>query len=919
MEFHSDLRAFVSSWFHHLTRPFRRSRVEREMAEEMRAHLEEQTLRNIAAGMNENDARAAAHRQFGGVAQIQERARDGRGIIWLENLVRDTGFAVRTLRKSPGFTSVVVLTLALGLGVNTALFTWFNAAAFRPLPVLQPEELVTVKRLDARGNETKAMSYLDFVAYRDHRTVLSGLAAYARHSVVPLDLAEGNTAGGTKPEALNVETVSANYFSVFGVPMVLGRSLVAADETGNGALPVIVLGHRFWQNAFGGDPNVIGRTLRLSGLTEEALTIVGVTGPEFCGTSPNVPAGWVPLALLPGDTWRTDPKATGLTLTGRLRAGLSREQAAAELQVIAREFLARRGADPVRPEVITLARASTFLNLTPQMLPVLLPMVALFGAVLLVACANASNLILARTVTRQFEFAVRSALGATRRRLFALLMTESVVLSTLGGIVGWAFSAGLMRFVWPWLVSMIPGAREGTAGLQLHADHRVFVFILVVSMLAGVAGGLWPALRVARRNVASALNHDGSAFGRRVRVSHVRGTLAIAQLALSSALVFTAGLLVHRALATQFKDVGFDRSRLITFSVTVPRAFGPEQINRARGQALARVRALPEVAATCEMTRFPFERLPADVSVPATDQVDARTFNIVHASVPANYFDTVPLPLVRGRSFASDETPNNRVAVISESAAQRFWPGRDALGQRLEVPAEARMENETTAVGPVIETTHQRVTVTIVGVARDTTVYDPWSGDRSVVYLPATTSNLAPPFLLIRTSGPADQSLAALQEIGRDVTGLNPRILTVDDLYANVFIQYRVIAWVAGILAGLSLLVAVIGLYGVMAFTVNQRVKEIGIRIALGATPVRVASEVMFHSLRLVATGAAAGFGLSLLIAGVARTLLFGVAAFEPVASGAVALFLAVVGLVACWAPARRASSVDPIVALRAE
>lgn len=901
---------------------FRRDKLEADMVAEMRAHIDAQTQRNLAAGMAPDDACAAAHRQFGGVAQIQERARvdHRRGFVWLDNLARDAGFAVRTLRKSPGFTSVVVLTLALGIGVNMTLFTWFNAAAFRPLPVRDPAQLFTLTRLDERGNETEGMSYTDYVTYREHQTVLSGLAAMASRQVELADAAEFHTATGEKLGGLQIETVSANYFTVFGVPIARGRPLVAADETSSSsALPVIVISHRFWQNHFGGDPDVIGRTLRLRGLAGETLTIVGVAGPEFYGTRPGALAGWVPLQLRPGDAWRTDLKATNFWLTGRVRPGLAPEQAAEELQVIANEFLARPHPRADTRETIGLTSAATYLNLDKQMMPVLLPLICLFGAVLLISCANASNLILARAVTRQFEFAVRGALGATRRRLFSLLMTESLLLGLLGGLAGWAIAAALLRFVWPWLLDMMPGAREGTAGLYLHADYRVLAFTLAVSILAGAAGGLFPALQVTRRNVVSALNREGSAFGRKLRLSQVRGFLAVGQLALSSALLFTAGLLVHRALQISFQDVGFEKSRLVTLEVLAPRTYEPGQIDSARRQVLERISALPEVIAVSEMPRFPFAPSRATVSIPAQGTQDSHAVYVLHGGIPANYFDTLQLTLVRGRPFAAHELPSDRVAVISETAEREFWPGGDALGQHFEVPTSMLMERETPVTAPAAELSPDRTLVTVIGIARDTRVYDTFSGDRPFVYLPLPPQTGAAPYLLIRTSNLAELPLAALQQVGRDVTGIAPRIVTVDDLFEGAAIQYRISACVSGILAALSLIVAVTGLYGVMSFTVSQRVKEIGIRIALGATPRSVASVIVFQCLRLVGLGAAAGYLLSVVIALAARALLQGVGAFDPMAGFAVVLFLATVGVFACWMPARRASRVDPVVALRAE
>jgi predicted permease len=897
---------------------FRKNRREVEMAAEMRHHVELQTELNLKAGMNPDEARYAALRKFGNVASIQEQAREGRGWIWLENLVRDFVYAVRTLRKSAGYTSVVVLTLALGLGVNMALFTWFNAAAFRPLPVREAEQLFSVGRLDANGTQTKAMSYADFISYRENQTVFSGLAASTMVKVELLDTDGSSISSEAEPARIYIDTVSPNYFSVFGVPMTLGRPLLPADEDLSRALPVIVLSHRFWQNNLGGDPAVIGRTLRLRGLAAETLMVVGVAGEEFCGTKPGAPAGWAPALLRAGEGWRTDPRDTSYTLTGRLRPSISKQQATEELQVIANAASLRikQGAD--RLETVVLTSASSYLNLTAQNMLVLLPMIGLFGAVFIVSCANASNLILARTVTRQFEFAVRGALGATRTRLLAQLLTENLVLGVLGGLAGWGVSAGLLRFAWPGLLNMVPMAREGTAGLYLHADYRVFGFTLVFSLLTGVAGGLWPALHVTRSSVDSALKQDGSAFGRGLRLSRVRSLLAVGQLMLSSALVFTAGLLVHRALSARFTEVGFDKTRILLFETLAPRTYSPGQLDTARREVLTRLQSLSEVAAISEMPHFPFASRVAQIFVPDDSKVVARGINVFHTAIPSNYFTTLQLPLLRGRGFNASETVDDRVAVISETAARTFWPAGDALGQRIEVSPKILATRET-SVATMDDANLPRITITVVGVASDTRVYDPWTGDRSVIYLPLAPQTAAASYVLIRTKNVNEPPPVALREAGLSVTGIAPRIFVVDEVFANAALQFRVFAWVGGILAFISLLVAVIGLYGVMSFTVNQRVKEIGIRIALGATPGRVVSGIVFDSLRLVGIGAALGYGLSVMISRVARAMFSGVDALDPVVFVAVTLLLTALGLLACWIPARRAAKVDPVVTLRAE
>jgi predicted permease len=893
---------------------FRKRKLDADMAEEMRLHLEMLEERKRAAGMSDEDARYAARREFGGVEQIKEQCREQRSWVWLEQAWRDLRHAVRGLRKAPGFTSVIVLTLAFGVGVNTALFTWFNAAAFRPLPVPSPEYLFALVRLDEKGVQAKSMSYPEFSAYRSHQTVFSGLVASAGQNV------EWIESGGQETRAkLRIETVSANYFAVFDVPMTLGRPLVADDETSTRATPVIVLSHHFWQRQLDGDPGVVGRTMQLRGLTEETLTVVGVAEPEFFGTKPGALAGWVPLLLRPGEAWRTDLKDARYTVTGRLRPGTSRQHAAEELQAVANNVPARFGTDAAVSQAVAVVPASTYLTLTTQHLTMLLPMICLFGAVFIVSCANASNLILARAVTRRFEFAVRSALGATRRRLFTQIMTESLLLGSLGGLVGWGVAAGLLRFAWPWLVNMVSGASEGLAGLNLHADYRVFGFTLAISLLAGAAGGLFPALQVTRRDVNFALKQEASIFGRRLRLSRVRRFLTVAQFALSSALLFIAALLVHRALGVQLRDLGFDQSRLVTFEVLAPRTFGSGLIDAARRQVLECLRALPAVAEISEMRRFPFAPSRAEFSIPSdTGGVD-RVGVALHLAVPANYFSTLQLPLIKGRAFAAGEIASDQIAVISESAARELWPDGEALGRHIEVSSTLLSEAKATGAGATGGAEALRSRLTVIGVVRDTRVYDPWFGDRVVIFLPLPPQTEAAPYLLVRTQGDAKTSLPVFQQVGREATGIDPRMMAVSELFAGALIQYRVTAWVAGILACLSLFVAVVGLYGVTTFAVNQREREIGIRIALGATPNRVVSEIVCESLRIIGVGAALGYSSSVLISNAARTMLFGVSAVDPLACVVVTLLLSAIGLLASWLPARRAARVDPMVALRCE
>jgi len=823
-------------------------------------------------------------------------------------------YGLRALWKKPGFTAVAVLTLALGLGVNTALFTVFDAFALRPLPLGDPDALVNLHGQTERGDRQNLFSYLDYLDYRDQNDVLAGLAAMNKVAVPLGDAAPSGEASvlAGDTEHVFLQIVSGNYFSVLGAGTSQGRAFLPEEDQTTAAPPVIVLSHWYWQRHLDSDPNIVGKTMRLRG---EPFTIVGVAERGFIGTTPDAPAGWIPLmtrdrVIQAGEwnyrRWLTDRDADSFTLIGRLKAGVEREGAQAALGGIARglaDAYPREG----RNHTLTLTSGMAFVNISAEELPIIMPLLLAVGLVLLIACANVANLLLARAASRHREIGVRLALGATRGRIVRQLLTESIMLSALGGAAGLLLTVWTLSALYPVVMSslLLPAGVKESFTLNLDPNYRIFGFTLLASLVAGVVAGLAPALQASKPELTSALKDEGSTFGRNLSQSRLRNALVVTQVAVCMTLLVGAGLMVRNVRSVSTLDIGYETKNVLSAAVSVRSA---EKDSRDEGDArrmfAERLRALPGVKSVSRAYRSPLAGGPEKTGVTLDWQRAAGGIPLEsnYNFVSPEYFATVGLRVVRGRAFDEGEAnAGAAVVVVSESTARYLWPGEDAIGKRIGVGAalvrDKGEENDErmfmdAAAFPSFE---------VIGVARDARSGWVWQKDETFLYLPLKPDGALGEQILISTHGDAGALAPSVRAEAATAGGLLISVRPLEDALRYQMAPFRAIATLASALGLLALVLAGVGLYGVMSFVVGQRTREIGIRVALGAEPRNVVGMFLRQGARLLAAA------------------LVDLSPLDPVAFGGVSIFLAVVSLLACYVPARRATKVDPMVALRYE
>jgi predicted permease len=807
----------------------------------------------------------------------------------MSSLWRDLRFTLRTLGKTPGFVAIAIVTLALGIGANSTIFTWINATLLHPIPGLTHTSQVVA----ATRNRNNPLSYPDFQDLRDRAKSFSGMTAF---TLFPLSLT-----GQGKPERVWGTLVTANYFLVLGVKPVLGRGfLPSEDQVTNGA-PVAVISYRLWQTRFGGDRAILGRTIQID---THPFTIVGVTPPIFQGSTSGLRSEiWLPLTMV-GEVGQVESEILAersslwLSVLGRLRPGVGRREAQAELNTLYGQ-LARQYPDAHRGEnhiqLYPLWRAPNGANeFFSQLLPILM---ALAGAVLLLACANLANLLLARGVARQREMAIRLALGAGRGPVVRQVLLESLLLSLAGGLAAlgvtlWA-SRGFMHFA---PASNLP------IWISVKVDGRVLLATLMISVIAAALFGMLPALRAAGIQPASVLKDDaGSVAGGRRR-GRLSDALAVAQIALSLVLLVAAGLFIRSFRAAQQFNPGFESHHVLAASYDL----FPSGYKEADGiafdrQVLERVRALPGVRAASLADWVPLGFGTRFVSFLPEGYVPGKheAVNAGVANVSPGYFSTLRIPLVSGRDFSeADGADSAPVAIINETLAERYWPGRDAVGKRLHVYGKWTR---------------------IVGVARTTNYSQLNEPPAPFLYLPLYQHYPSEVTLQVRTEG---DPRAAAGAVTRAVHGLNADlpIFEVSTLEARMepatFVQ-RMAGSFVGVFGVLALVLAAVGLYGVVSYGARQRTREIGIRKAMGAQPEDIWQMVLAHGARLALVGVLIGLAVSFGTTRLLRSLLFGVGASDPLTFVMVTALLIVVALAASYLPARRAMKVDPIEALR--
>ena len=820
--------------------------------------------------------------------------------------LQDLRFGARLLAKSPGFTTVAALSLALGIGANTTIFTLVNAVLLSPLPVEDPAQLVSVFTTDERntGNgldflQTSPMNFRDL---RDKNEVFSGVAG---HFGLPLNI----TGGTGNPEQIFGEMVSGNFFSVLGARPLLGRGFLADEDAVPGEKLVAVLGYGEWQKRYGGDPGIVGRTISLNG---GAFTVVGVMPNGFKGANAiGAPALWVPYMTYPVTTTGffreiaqpTQRRGLVFNIVGRLKPGVTVEQAEANLKTIARQ-LAQEYPNENQGRSVTLvplAQATINPGFRGNIVKAGGLLMTIVGLVLLIACANVANLLLARAAARQKEIAVRLSLGAGRGRLMMQLLAEGTLLALIGGAAGLLLAWWAQGLLW----SFRPPFLQADA-IDLQPDIRVLLFTIGVSLATGILFGLAPAVQASRPDLVVELKEKTSAPTGSSRLFSLRNTLVAAQVALSLVALIGAGLFLRSLQHAQQITPGFDADHLGVLSFDL----GAQGYTEPRGRqfqerVLERAGAVPGVQAATLASVVPLFQggFARTVFLEGQDSSDRRAGRLVQISVVGpRYLETLGLPLLRGRTLAASDQPNTPMAaVINETMAKRFWPDQDALGRRFKFFG-------------------QDFFVQVVGVVKDSK-YN-FIGEEPTPFIYQAATQVYQPQLALFVK--AAQPSAVLGTVRGEVQQLDRNlpltgVFTLVDILDQSLWAPRMAASLLAVFAGLSLVLAVIGIYGVMAYAVSRRTRELGIRMALGARRSDVLRLVVFQGFRVTVLGLGVGLAASFAVTRLIATLLFDVSPTDVVTFTAVPLLLAAAALGASYLPALRATRIDPIVALRDE
>jgi putative ABC transport system permease protein len=834
----------------------------------------------------------------------------------LETFSQDIRFGLRMLRRSPAFTAVAVLTLALGIGANTAIFTLINAVLLKTLPVHDPGALVIVgnpSRAHERNLGTPQPDLFSYPLYRELRDgnkVFSRMMASAEVNRTKVETA----AAGVVTEEAGGTLVTGNYFDVLGVSPFLGRTLTPEDDTAKGAHAVVVISYDFWQSKLSGDLNVVGQAVRLNNYP---YTIIGVAAPGFFGdTVGDKQDLWVPMAMqsrmMPGRAWLEDVQVSWLRSMARLKPGMTIGQAEANLNLLFKQWLqgpVGRALDPgdqqalQQEKVPVVAGGKGFSDLRDQISTPLLLLMAIVGLVLLIACVNVANLLLARASARQREVAVRLAIGATRGRLIRQLLTESVLLAFAGGLLGmlvahWGTEA---------LLKLSLGERA-SQGIQASPDLRVLLFTALMCLLTGLVFGVVPALRSSRVAVAPTLKESAPAQAGRLPLGKL---LVASQIAICLLVLFAAGLLVRSLGNLRKLDLGYSKEQiLIVRADPVAAGYKQAQFINFEQEMIGRLSALPGVRGVTASENGLFSGTESGDNLKIEGYVAARDRDRIcfWDQVGTNYFSALGIPIVLGRDFGPHDTPAaQKVAVINETMARFYFGNGNPLGRKIWIDDGERRNQP----------------IEIVGVARDVRDHAVRGPVQRRFYIPmgqAPDSLFAINFE-IRSAGKP----AALAEAARKAfAAFDPnvplnRISTVEELVDRTISEDILIARLSSFFGVLGLLLACIGLYGVMAYTVNGRTREIGVRMALGARRSQVLGMVLREAMKLVLIGIVTGIPLALLVSRIFASMLFGLSPTDPVSMLVVVAVLATIATIAGLVPARRATKIDPMVALRYE
>lgn len=796
-------------------------------------------------------------------------------------MIRDLIYGLRWLRKNPAFTVLAVLMLAVGIGVNTAMFSVINAVLLQPLPYAEPDRIVWMNE-SGREVQNRHVSYPNFVDWRARNSVFESMSTFRGWAV--------NITGTDKPEALDARIVTADYFKVMRTTPLLGRDFTADDDK-PGAAPVTIISYPFWQQRFAGDPNIVGKNILLD---DKPHTVIGVTRADFVHQGP--PPLWVLMGPL---NWKERDVRTGGNVIARLKPGITIGQARDEMNRISQQLRHQYPVHNAGANVVNVVSLQD--SITKRVSTALKILFAAVGLVLLIACANVANLLLARAAARRKEFAVRAALGASRFRLVRQMMIESLLLSIAGGALGFFFAS--------WTVLLLSRVAHETvprmSGVQLSG--RVLVFNIGVSLLTGLLFGVLPALRSSQTNLQDTLK-DSSSTTTDGGGKRLRSTLVVAEVAFSVALLVGAGLLVKSLVLLFSADNGFDSNGVLTMELRFSRSRGRDQaeLSRFLHQVLEAAQAQPGVQNATLSAALPgiVDGTQTDISTDGyREERKGELINVDWSIVTPDYFETMRIPILRGRTFTRDEDEQGKpVVLIDENLARRFWPNEDAVGKH--IGYDSPTWHEIIGVVPAVKSYGSEDTPLI-------RIYTPmgrWPQRNAMLSVRSTTTDVK-----ALTAG----ITRAVQAIDKDLPIVD--VATFDDVLARESSTRRFNAVLFSIFAALALVLAVTGVYGVLAYSVSQRTHEVGIRMALGAGYRDVLRLFMGQGMRLVLLGLAIGLGGAFALTRLMSSLLFGVSTTDAATFVAVAVGLTLVGVLACYLPARRATRVDPLIALRYE
>ena len=894
---------------------FRRAQVEQELDEELRYHVERQTEENIAKGMTEEEARCAALRAMGGVERRKEECRDMRRVRLIEDLAQDLRYGLRTLRKSPGFTAVAALSLAFGIGANTAIFSLINALMLRPLRVKNAQELALFSITGPSGTG-HGFDYTTYETFRDGNQSFTGVIAADRGWRARLLVNEP----GAGVESVQEQRVSGNFFSVLGVNAVVGRTLIEADDNPSNPQPGAVISYEYWRRRFGLDPQVVGQRVTVN---DTALTIVGVAPPGFFGFEVGArPELWWParadISRLKGWGW--------FRVIGRLRPGVSIAQAQAEMETIFQRLLndeAARSTDWTPTErrkhfeehVSLEAGSAGHTDLRQEFRQPLFILMVAVGLTLLIACVNVANLLLARAATRRKEIAVRLALGAGRFRLLRQSLTENVLLSLLGGAAGLLFARVFLRG----LITYLPQQAHKTT-LNVSPDARVLAFTLLVSILTGLLFGLAPAWQATRIHLTASLKDQSGASAGQSRLT-LNKALVVAQVALSLFLLIGAGLFARSLRNLRTLDAGLNYENIVQFRLDTSGDYGGERLSDLYKRMLARLESLPgaQSATLSNYSLLEGAIVRTGVSIPGYTPPPDKNMSSNTITVGPRFFETMKMPILAGRDFGPQDEPplappkNASAAtgpkspaeapplsaVVNQAMARYFFGNENPVGKRF------------VGSGQMIE---------IIGVTRDSKHVNLREQPQRVFYLyffQQPWQDIAT--FQLRVSGQTVDYTAMIERLARELDPQAPAVglRMMRDWVDDSLTQERFIAQLGSAFSLFALLLACVGLYGVMSYTVARRTNEIGIRMALGAQRSDVVGLVLRETMLLVVIGVIIGLSAALGATRLIASLLYGLTPNDPLTIALASMLLLTVAALAGYLPARRASRVDPMVALR--